>query len=121
MEELWTSNSESAWRSKIGMSSIDDRRPPKERNVYLRRLKGLVEQRMLHFIHDVDKDPQTQAERAPTWTPIPWICHNLEISHAHLSRLFRELLGMNVIQFYDTLKAKRMMVFSNSRGVEFVA
>ena len=110
MEELWTSNSESAWRSKIGMSSKDDRRPPKERNVYLRRLKGLVEQRMLHFIHDVDKDPLAQAERAPTWTPIPWICHNLEISHAHLSRLFRELLGMNVIQFYDTLKAKEMRI-----------
>src|ERR1035441_1568773 len=59
---------------------------------------------MLHFLQDEKPDPLTQAEREPTWTPIPWICLNLEISHAHLSRLFRELLGLNVIQFYDKLK-----------------
>jgi AraC-like DNA-binding protein len=102
--DLWTSNTESAWRRKIGMSTKDDQRAPHERNVFLRRLKGLVEQRMLEFLQDEKPDAQTLAERTPTWTPIPWICHNLEISHAHLSRLFRELMGLNVIQYYDTLK-----------------
>ena len=107
MEELFTRNCESVWRRKIGMSSEDDFRPARERKVYLRRLKGIVEQHMLFAIHD-DTDPLTEAERAPTWTPIPFICQKLEISHAHLSRLMREFLGMNVLQFYDTLKATEM-------------
>jgi AraC-like DNA-binding protein len=109
-KEPWTSNDESTWRRKIGMSSKDDCKPPLQRNVYLRRLKGLVEQRMLHFIYDEDKDTAAHEERTVLWTPIPWICHNLEISHAHLSRLFRELLGMNVIQYYDTLKVRETRI-----------
>ena len=105
--ELWTSNNESAWRRKIGMSKKDDHRAPKERNVYLRRLRGLVEQRMLECLYE-KPDAQTFKERArhvdadPVDLPQP-----RNLTRTLKPSLPRAVPASNVIQFYDKLKLDR--------------
>jgi len=70
----------------------------------LRYWKHKTEMLMRASLRGEDRDAETAAERTPYWTPIPRICLEIEVSHSALSRAFRELMGLNVIQFYDKLK-----------------
>jgi len=77
----------------------------KERwNGILRYWKNKTEKLMRASLRGEDRDAETAQERTPYWTPIPRICLEIEVSHSALSRAFRELMGLNVIQYYDKLK-----------------
>jgi len=77
----------------------------KERwNGIIRYWRTKTEKLMRASLRGEDRDAETSAERTPYWTPIPRICLEIEVSHSALSRAFRELMGLNVIQYYDKLK-----------------
>ncbi len=92
------------WRMEICLNNQDPFCPPPPRQHQLRLLKDLFEREVRRSFRDEANDPELAKERSVMWTPIPGICHNLELAHSHLSRMLRELTGLNAIQTYDKMK-----------------